>query len=631
MNRWLLEELPWLPLPPEDFRAQCTNAFNCAEPERSQSIKKLANCTLSLDHLLTLAKRWSKAKTAEPTTPFTPLHLGLVSNATTNFLAPALSGTALRYGIDLTITTAGFGQTIQEAIAPNSHINQAKPDAILIAMDQRGFGFPTHFTPSTTDYIAEAMESIHTLRQGFHQAGCNTLIFQTLSQPPEPLFGHLDRLTSSASACMLHAFNAQLSTTIHASTDLLFDCAHLAASVGLEQWHDPLQWNLAKLSFAQKFLPLYADHVLRLLAAMRGRSRKCLVLDLDHTLWGGVIGDDGLAGIRLGQGDPIGEAFVAIQNMALALKNRGIVLAVCSKNDAETARLPFRQHPDMVLKESDIAVFMANWHHKSDNLQQIAQQLNIGLDALVLLDDNPVERAQVQATLPAVAVPEMPTDPALFPRVLLAAGYFEAIAFTSDDQHRADHYQANQERNRLAETTQDLTAFLQALEMQLTLSPFDATGRQRITQLINKTNQFNLTTKRYTETEIKSMEQDKTLFTLQARLSDRFGDTGMISIVICRQQPDAWEIDSWLMSCRVMNRHVEHLIFAQLVHHATLAGATYLKGHFIPSPRNTPVQDHYQQLGFYKVAETAEGHSTWRFDLHQFQPQEYPITLHSTL
>ena len=216
--------------------------------------------------------------------------------------------------------------------------------------------------------------------------------------------------------------------------DLLLDIAALAETVGLADWHSPPQWNMAKLPFADAFVPLYADHVARLVAALRGKSRKCLVLDLDNTVWGGVIGDDGLEGIRIAQGDPVGEAFLSLQQMALALRQRGIVLAVASKNNDETARLPFRQHPEMLLREDHIAVFQANWTDKPSNLKAIAEALSFGLDALVFVDDNPMERDLVRRTLPQVAVPELPDDPALYARTLAAAGYFEALGFSDEDR-----------------------------------------------------------------------------------------------------------------------------------------------------------------------------------------------------
>ena len=282
-----------------------------------------------------------------------------------------------------------------------------------------------------------AIFHVEALRDGFKAAYNATVIVQTVTPPVGSLFGSFDYRTSGTPRSQAASFNRRLAALLDGSTDLLLDTAALAATVGLDRWDDPIQWNHAKLSFSQTFAPLYADYVARLIGAMRGKSRKCLVLDLDNTLWGGVIGDDGLDGIVLGQGDAVGEAFLEVQRMALALRDRGVILAVCSKNDEEVARAPFAQHADMLVKEDHIAVFQVNWKDKAGNIEAIAEALNLGLDALVLVNDNPAERAQVRDALPDVAVPELPDDPALYARTILMAGYFESIAFTEEDRQRA--------------------------------------------------------------------------------------------------------------------------------------------------------------------------------------------------
>ncbi len=251
---------------------------------------------------------------------------------------------------------------------------------------------------------------------------------------------------------------------------------------------------------------------------MRGKSRRVLVLDLDNTIWGGVIGDDGLEGIQCAEGDPRGEAHRSLQRYALELRDRGILLAVCSKNSDDVARRPFRDHPEMLLREEHIAVFQANWNDKATNLKAIAEELSLGLDSLVLVDDDPNERHLVRQFLPSVAVPELPADPALFARALSAAGYFESVAYSKEDSQRARSYQENAHRLDLQKTSLDLDGYLASLKMEITFQPFDAAGRQRIVQLINKSNQYNLTTKRYTEADVLAAESDPDRFTLQARL-----------------------------------------------------------------------------------------------------------------
>ena len=308
---------------------------------------------------------------------------------------------------------------------------------------------------------------------------------------------------------LIDGINRELAEFVLGSGDVLLDVAGLAETVGLADWHDPQLWNMAKFSFSDELIPLYADHVARTVAAIRGKSRKVLILDLDNTVWGGVIGDDGLEGIQIAQGDARGEAHLAVQRLALDLRQRGIVLAVSSKNTDEVAREPFEKHPEMLLKLDHIAVFQANWNDKATNIQAIAEELSLGLDAMVFLDDNPVERGLVRKLLPQVAVPELPEEPAYYARTLAAAGYFEAVAFASEDLKRAGFYQDNAKRASLQKQVGGVDAYLASLDMTITFQPFDATGRARIVQLINKSNQYNLTTRRYTDPEVTEAENDR--------------------------------------------------------------------------------------------------------------------------
>jgi FkbH-like protein len=352
------------------------------------------------------------------------------------------------------------------------------------------------------------------------------------------------------------------------------------------------------------------------LAAQRGFSRRCLVLDLDNTLWGGVIGDDGLQGIRIGQGDPTGEAYLSLQRYVVSLRNRGIVLAVSSKNEEETARLPFRQHPDMILREEDFVVFQANWKDKATNILAIANTLGLGLDAFVFVDDNPFERNLVREALPGVAVPEMPEDPAQYARTLSAAGYFEAVAFSEEDVKRASYYAGNAQRATLERQAGDLAGYLASLEMEIDFRPFNEASRPRIAQLINKSNQFNLTTRRYTEADVARFEADRQILALQVRLRDKLGDNGMISVIICRcAEPDVWEIDTWLMSCRVLGRRVEEAVLRELLDHAKRRGAGTLRGLYVPTERNKLVEQHYANLGFMMVGVRDDGATVWELEV----------------
>ena len=633
MSRSLYTDLAWLPPAPDDFTSRCRSVLNEAgeSGEAGRQIQALASHALDLNQLTRLAKtigslRSSGAKLA----PLKPFRLGMLSNATTDFIVPSLVATAARHGLALEVIPSHFDQALQEALSPTSTVNTSQPDAVLIAIDYRGL--PLRPTVGSAEgaraSIDEALGFLQTIRSGIKAQSNAICLFQTLAAPPETYFGSLDRVLPGTMRSLIDGVNRGMCEAVLGTEDVVVDVAAIAETVGLHEWHCPRQWNLGKFPFSDTYLPLYADHVARTVGAMRGKSRRCLILDLDNTVWSGVIGDDGLEGIGIAQGDATGEAHLAVQKMALALRERGIVLAVSSKNEDETARLPFRHHPEMLLKEEHFAVFQANWNDKATNIRAIADELSLGLDAMVFLDDNPAERALVRRMIPEVAVPEVPDDPAWYARTLSAAGYFEAIALSTEDLQRADFYQDNARRVALKKQAGGLDAYLESLEMEITFQPFDETGRSRITQLINKSNQFNLTTRRYTEAEVASVEQDPTCFTLQVRLADKFGDNGMISVVICRPgAPGTWEIDTWLMSCRVLGRKVENMVLEELVQNAKQRGIQTLRGAYIPTDRNKLVVDHYRKLGFTEAGTDPEGTTLWELAVSTAPAQTAPMSV----
>ena len=613
----LFAELSWLPAAPAEFATACKTLAGSSEAS-GRLAQRLANHRLDENQLNKLANAMKKVEAGGGSlAPLTPFRLGIVSNATSQFLAPVLVATAARHGIWLQCVEADYGQAMQVALDPESRINSAHCDAVLVALDARGL--PLAASPgdaeSAHSTVEAALSQLNAIRSRLSASGAVCLL-QTLPRPVEALFGSFDSALPGTMRHLIDDFNRALAESVLGGQDLLLDVAHLAETVGLARWHDPKLWNMAKLPFASEFLPLYADHVCRLLAALRGKSKKCLILDLDNTLWGGVIGDDGLGGILLGQGDATGEAHLEVQRTALALRQRGVVLAVSSKNTDEIARQPFAEHPEMLLREEHIAVFQANWQDKASNIKAIAEELKLGLDSLVFLDDNPVERDLVRALAPEVAVPELPDDPALYARTLLAAGYFESIGFSEEDKQRAELYRDNARRVALQKQTGDVDGYLASLEMRLTLQPFDDTGRARIAQLINKSNQFNLTTRRYTEADVARLQRDPDAFTLQIRLADTFGDNGMISVLVCRRtDDDAWDIDTWLMSCRVLGRKVEQAVLAELVEQAQARGIRRLVGSYLPTGKNQLVENHYKDLGFSALARTENGDTRWQLDL----------------
>jgi len=627
VNR-LYTELQWLPRVPKEFSSRLAALKHSTGPLGSE-LQALALPALDLNQLTKLAKVIEKARAkGRSLDPLTPFRLAVLSNSTIDMIVPALVASSVRHGIALEVIQPAFDQVAQEALAPDSSVNSAKPDGVLFALDYRAL--PLKLSPGDDETSIATIQGVagflQMLRDGIKKNSNAVCIFQTFAPPVETLFGSLDRALPGTLRSLIDGINRKLEECAVGSGDVLLDVAGLAATVGLADWHDQQLWNIGKFSFSDQLIPLYADHVARTLAAIRGKSRKALILDLDNTVWGGVIGDDGLEGIQIAQGDARGEAHLAVQRMAIELRQRGIVLAVSSKNTDEVARVPFEKHPEMLLRLEHFAVFQANWNDKATNIQAIAEELSLGLDAMVFLDDNPVERGLVRKLLPKVAVPELPEEPAYYARTLAAGGYFEAVAFASEDLKRAGFYQDNAKRAMLQKQVGGVDAYLASLDMTITFQPFDSTGRARIVQLINKSNQFNLTTRRYTDPEVAEAENDPAVFTLQVRLADIFGDNGMISVLICRPgEAGVWEIDTWLMSCRVLGRKVENMVLCETLDHARKVGIQKIVGTYRPTDRNKLVVDHYAKLGFTKIAEDESCQTSWELLVDGAEPDRAPM------
>jgi FkbH-like protein len=618
----IYEDLLWLPQPPEDFSKKLSRTST------GNDLQALSRYRLDESQLRALHKRLKLMQQKRTNLlPLVPVDIGLISNSTTALIIPPLVGTALRFGLELNVVEAGFNQVAQESFASESIFSGKKLTAILVAIDYNGL--PILSSPGNAALaeknVADCLSYIKSIVESLRNRFDTQIILQNIATPVGSMLGSYEGRLPGTKAWIISRLNFELDKLVSQDVFLL-DIAGLASTLGLENWHDPKLWNMAKLPFSQRYVPIYADYICRILGSRFGKSRRCLILDLDNTLWGGVIGDDGIEGILIGSGDATAEAHQQIQRLALELRERGIVLAVSSKNEDAVARKPFKEHPDMLIREKHIAVFQANWSDKATNIKAIAEFLSLGLESMVFLDDNPAERMQVRQELPEVAVPELPEDPALYPRILVAAGYFEAIAFSDEDASRANFYQDNATRKILLTQSADMDTYLQSLDMKIMFSPFDLNGRARITQLINKSNQFNLTTRRYSEVDIKKFEDEKLFYTSQIRLKDTFGDNGMIAVVICRKNLNFWEIDTWLMSCRVLGRKVEIAILNEIVRNAKAERISKLKGTYIPTARNTIVTDHYKKLGFTKISEDM-GCETWELDVAGYQALEIPMEM----
>jgi len=590
----------------------------------ARDLQMLAHHDLTFSQVLKLDRRLQKLAGASggrlPGPE--PLRIAVIGSATLDHLLPALRVVGIRHGYQLDILLGDYGQYLNDILDRQSALHAFAPDVVLIALDADhciGAAGIVEGPDGLTQTFAGLREAWRVLAD---ELGAH-VIHQTVLPRAAALLGSNEHRLAGTPASRIRAFNTWLRVEADAAGVDLLAIDTQTGQDGLAAWHDPVLWLKARQEISPLAAQHYAELALRLVSARRGRSAKCLVLDLDNTLWGGVIGDDGLDGIAIGQGSPEGEAFLGFQRHVLALQQRGIILAVCSKNDEANAKAAFEKHPDMIVRLEHITAFVANWEDKPSNLRRIANQIGIGLDALVFVDDNPFERALVRKTLPQVRVPEMPEEAALYTDMLSRSGYFEAVTITAEDAERTALYSANAKRAQLETESTDLAGYLASLDMILEWQRVDSLALARATQLVNKTNQFNLTTRRYSEAQLSALMEDPSALVLQFRLRDRYGDNGVIAIIVARpsDEPGTLLVEAWLMSCRVLGRGVETACFEVLAAEARHRGAVMLEGYYIATPRNAMVADHYARLGFWPVDnDGAVDRTTWRYDLGQDRP-----------
>jgi FkbH-like protein len=617
--------MSWLPTA-SDFREDLRAALERAKPtDCLENLASLAAYRLGFLETVQLDRAFGRLGLKEAP-GFLPLRLAVLASSTVDHLSAAIRVAGLRRRFLIDIRSGAYGQYRQDLLDPTSSLHQFAPQAMLFSLTGREAIAGVPLTATVAEVDETIARLIGELRSFWRRAReiCNAVIIQqTFVDVTEPLFGSYDRFVPGAPARVVARLNDRLCEAAAQDGVLLLDVARASERDGIDAWFDAGRWLQGKLEIAPQAAPLYGEMVARILAAQRGLSKKCLVLDLDNTLWGGVIGDDGLEGIVVGEGSAAGEAHLALQRYAKQLKERGVILAVCSKNDAGIAEAAFHDHPEMLLRRSDIAAFLANWDDKTENLKAIATRLNIGIDSLVFVDDNPVERARIRESLPMAAVPELPEDPAQYVRCLADAGYFEAVAFTPEDRDRARQYAENAEREAMLGSAQSMDEFLAGLKMSVLFGPFTAVDHARVVQLINKTNQFNTTTRRYTSEEIAYLTNHPKALTLQFRLLDRIGDNGLVSTMILRPTPDqedVLEIENWVMSCRVFGRQLEFEAMNIAVEAARQRGARALIADYIPTSKNNVISALYPSLGFAAVDRTAitEGTTRWCLNLSDY-------------
>jgi FkbH-like protein len=530
--------------------------------------------------------------------------IAMLGASTTALLTPVLKTLCFRDRIRAEFHDGLYGAVDQEILDPASGLAGFRPDVVILLAHWRSLHLPAVSDDETAqldEMVAAQSNRWKLLSEKF---GCH-VIQQAYDFPAVEAHGSLANSLPGGRSRMLRLLNLR-SREAAGSYVSIVDTPSLQREAGTN-WEDPSQWHNFRQHPSTASLPVLADALMAQLRAVLGLTRKVLVTDLDHTLWKGVIGEDGLEGIEIGPESPHGEAHAALQQYLLDLKSRGILLAVATKNNPEDARLPFQEHPHMLLRMEDFAAFEANWNDKAANLREIAGQLSLGLESFVFLDDNPLEREWVRSQLPEVAVVELGSSVFSFVVDVDRGRYFEALTLSAEDRARADQYRSEAARKHLQASSQSLDEFLAQLQLRAGAAPVNGKNLARVAQLTNKTNQFNLTTRRYTEAQVQRLAEDPDGWTCAFHLSDRMGDYGLIGVILCRPgKAKEWEIDTWLMSCRVLGRQMEKFMFDQLLATARQRGIEEIVAVYRRTSKNGLVREHYPKLGFVKIDETTE-------------------------
>jgi FkbH-like protein len=532
--------------------------------------------------------------------------VALLSSGTTSLLTPVLQALCLRDRIKVEVYEGLYGSTAQEILDPTSGLARFRPNLVFLIGQWRDL----QLSP-VTESEPEYAESIVQRQQSYwqrlsEQFGCHVVQF-AYDYPAQEAHGYLARSLAGGRSRVIQRVNTRLLDNAPSYVSIL-DAPGVQRDLGAAKWQDANLWFNFQQHPSTEALPALADTMVAHVRAVLGLTRKVLVTDLDNTLWKGVIGEDGLDGIKVGPGSAAGEAHSQLQQYLLDLKARGILLAAASKNNHEDAAQPFLKHPHMLLRMEDFAAFEANWNDKASSIRSIAAKLSLGLDSFVFLDDNPIEREWVRTQLPEVQVIEVGPSVFHYVRELDAAKPFFAVSLSPEDQARADQYRSEAVRKHLQATSQSLDEFLAQLQLRASCTPVSDKNLVRVTQLTNKTNQFNLTTRRYTEAQVRQLAEDAACWAGAFHLADRMGDYGLIGVIFCRpgQAAKSWEIDTWLMSCRVLGRQMEKFMFDRLVEAARAQGIREIVGVYRQTQKNGLVRDHYDQLGFTKTTGTTD-------------------------
>ncbi len=554
-----------------------------------------------------------------------PLHkkIAILGGSTTNEVADQLGLFLLNYGIEAEFYQSEYGQYWQDAMFGTPGLDEFKPDVIYIHTNWRNIEhFPT--TADTPAQVDELLENEYTRFETMWQALARKfscpIIQNNFDRPNYRLMGNRDVWDVRGRTNFISRLNQKFYAYAAAHEDFYInDLDYLASDYGLTAWGDAFFWHMYKYAMCLDAIPSLASSLANIIKSLYGRNKKALVLDLDNTLWGGVVGDDGVDGIAIGPEVPEGQVYAEFQSYCKALKSIGVVLAVDSKNDEENA-LAGLNHPDGVLRPADFVAIKANWDPKDQNLRAIADELNLGADSFVFADDNPAERAIVAAQVPGVATPVL-DGAENYIKTLDHGGYFEVTTLSGEDLKKTELYHANAERRRAQAAFADYGAYLDSMEMTATIRGFEPLYIQRIAQLTNKSNQFNLTTLRCSEDDIRSMAEDPAWLCLYGKLVDKFGDNGVVTVVAGQAEGDTLHLRLWLMSCRVLKRGMEDAMMDAVVADAASRVLKTIRGYYYPTAKNGMVKNFYAEMGFTQVEADADGNTTWELAVDGYTPR----------
>ncbi len=547
-----------------------------------------------------------------------PYRLVILRSFTVEPIVPLLRAAAFVNGIDLAVQLGDFNAYAQAILDQESSLYKFTPDGVILAVRTADLApdLWEEYADLDPDRVRDAVKrvstSFHQWIRTFRERSPASLIVHNLEQPVRPSAGVLDAQLESGQLAAIQQINQELRRIVSEHRGVyVLDYDGLVARQGRLRWRDERKWLTARMPIAADQLIQLSRQWMRFLVPLTGKICKALVVDLDNTLWGGVIGEDGMQGIKLSAEYP-GAAFQALQRVMLDLARRGILLAVCSKNNLEDAMEALETHSGMLLRPKNFAAMRINWNDKAQNLREIAAELNIGIDSLAFMDDNPVEREQVRAALPEVTIVDMPDDPVEYATALRECSAFERLTLSAEDQQRTSFYVAERERSQAEQTFQTKEDFYRYLEQEAEIAPVSPATLARISQLTQKTNQFNLTTRRYSEPQIAEMGAKPEWQVLSIKVRDRFGDHGLVGVAITRDEKEVCEIDTLLLSCRVIGRSVETALLSYLAQTAADRGRQRLVGKFLPTKKNAPAKEFYAQHGFH--SENGDG-SSWEIDL----------------